>query len=646
MRQGRDYRCFGVWDIETSVEYDAEGHPVDTWLSYGVVGVYLSRDGRPTFRRMFTTWEQFRECLTQIVKLVGGRDFVLYAHNFAFEGDFLFKHVGHPEKIIANGPHRPISTRLKEFPSIDFRCSWKLIDKSVAAIGDAVGLPKLDGDYSPLPRGTVPDRKRVEYCTRDCDIVARGIAPYINEYGNIWKVPFTKTGIVRNMLKEYCRQMDPGRQWDLTPDPELYQIMREAFYGGISIANPYFVGLTVHGVGSFDMSSAYPFAALSEQFPRHMEAGDPSQWNGGAGYWIARLRFVNIKSRYNWAWLPGSRVDADEHALKFNGKVVEAKEVNATVCNIDYENICMTYTFDRVEVLEYYPLSDVQRLPDPVYYLFENLATEKQRLKKVVKIDPSEENKVAYAKAKERFNSLYGMMCQQLSEDIYTVNDIGEWSITEVPLDGSTKKHLCRSYLFGVYITAYTRRNLLRFYVTNAGERLVFGDTDSCKMILPPDGVIVDTNAEGEKKIEKEKVGNLGEWERETFRTHWDPENTETTDTIDEFRTYGAKKYWYRTGEVTHITVAGLPYKGVDKKPIDTSDAAFRLGHVWEKVKLARSFLYFGKAVTVDETLGVLNTVETPPDAGGVALYPVSYTLDMTKSDKLYIKIKYGRVVI
>ena len=643
-RAGREYRVFGVWDIETSVETDDRGHPVDTWLSYGVIGVYLARDGRPAFRRMFTTWEQFRECLRQIVELTGGREFLLFAHNFAFEGDFLIKHIGRVKDVVANGMHRPIAITLEDFPSIKYRCSWKLIDESVKRIGERVCLPKLEGDYSPMKRGEIPSEKRVKYCTRDCDIVALGLVPYIKEYGNLWKVPMTKTGIVRGMLKENCAKMEPVRDWDLTPDAALYDAMRAAFYGGISIANPAFVGLFVHDVECYDMSSAYPFAALSEEYPRKMTEGDPKEWTG-RGWWIAKLRFVNIKSRYSWAWLPGSRMDADKWALKFNGKIVETTELIATVCNIDFENIKKTYTFDRVECLAYYPLSDVQRLPDPIFYLFEDLANAKQTAKKTYKANPTAENALHYAKTKERFNSLYGMMVQAINTEEYIIDDLGRWSVVDLPLEGG-KKHLCRNYLFGVYITAYTRQNLLNFYTTNAGENLVFGDTDSCKMINPDGREIVNTNAAGMAKIDTEKVGNLGEWERERFRVSEDPEDKTEVDRLDEFKTYGAKKYWYRTGDVFHITVAGLPSKTPEGVPIDKSKESFVLGHTWEKCKLARSFLYFGYAETIDEESHILATDETPPDAGGVALYPVGYTLEMTQTDKLYIKHKYGRVVI
>ena len=642
-RPGREYRVFGVWDIETSVTYDEAGHPIDTWLSYGVIGVYLSRNGHPAFRRLFTTWDEFRECLEQIVRLTGGREFVLFAHNFAFEGDFLIKHIGGVKHIVANGVHRPISIVLNDFPSIVFRCSWKLIDESVKKIGERVGLPKLEGDYSPMARGEKPDQKRVEYCTRDCDIVALGIAPYVQEYKNIWGVPLTKTGIVRGMLRDLCKELDPNRDWDFIPPQYIYDVMRAAFYGGIAIANPRFVGLVVSGVLSFDESSAYPFAALTELYPRKMTEGDTKDWKPG-GWWIAKLKFVNVKTKYDWGWLPGSRMDADEWALKYNGKIIESREVIATVCNVDFENICKTYTFDRVECLGFYPLSDVQKLPEPIYQLFERLAKRKQSLKIEYKKNPTPENKMAYSKAKERFNSLYGMMVQAIATEEYIVNERGEWSVIEQEIE-QTRKHLCRNYLFGVFITAYARQNLLNFYVKNAGNDLIFGDTDSGK-IKDTGREIVNTNAEKMKLLDRDLVGNLGEWEQESFRVSDDPADTRETVRIDRFKTYGAKKYWYAVGETTHITVAGLPAKNPDGTPIDTSEDAFHLGHTWEKCKLARSFLYFGKAVTIDEESNELCSLPCPEDAGGVALYPVGYTLDITKTDRRYIKIKYGRDVI
>lgn len=646
MKDARDYRTFGVWDIETSVTKDKDGHPIDTWLSYGVVGIYRTRDGSPLLRRVFTTWDEFAEILTGFGDLIGKRSWILYAHNFAFEGDFLVKNVGRADHVIANGVHRPISIKIDQFPWIEFRCSWKLIDESVEKIGKRIGLPKLEDDYAPMPRGAKPSAKKIKYCTRDCDIVARGIAEMIREYrGNIWKVPLTKTGIVRGKLKEYCKEQEPRRDWDFPPPPECWETERAAFYGGITLANPEFVGVDVPGVWSFDMSSAYPFAGLSETFPRTIRRGSVDDW-GKYPVWIARIEFVNIRSRYAWAWLPSSRIEWDPDTVRFNGKIVESRRIVMALCSTDYECLKMTYTWTDERVIEFYPCEDVQRLPAPVYNLFSDLAEAKQTAKIRYKQDESDENKLTYAKTKARFNSLYGMMVQSPETEDFQINEMGEWIVTENDISNAPHKHTCRNYLFGIWITAFCRRNLLRFAVRNAGARLVYMDTDSCKFIPLPGQIVEDTNAEARTRIDPEKVGNLGEWEREAYKITENENDHRTTDVIDLFRCYGAKKYWYRTGEVNHVTVAGLPHKMPDKKtPIDTSPESFRLGHTWEKCKLARAFLYFGHTITIDETLQTLSAIPSAPDAGGVALYEVGYTLDITQSDRNYLKLVYHREV-
>lgn len=648
MKEQRDYRTFGVWDIETSTTKDKDGHPIDTWLSYGVCGIYRTKDGAPLIRRAFTTWDEFAEILESYGDLLGRRSWILYAHNFAFEGDFLFKNVGHAEKVIANGVHRPISVHIDREPWVDFRCSWKLLDESVEKIGKRVGLPKLEDDYAPIPRGQKPGPEKIKYCTRDCDIVALGIAEMIREYhGNIWKVPLTKTGIVRGALKEYCKEQDPKRSWDFPPPPDCWDAERNAFYGGITLANPEFVGLDVPGVWSFDMSSAYPFAALSEQFPRTIRRADVSEW-GTVPFWIARIEFVNIRSRFAWSWLPSSRIEWSPDTVRFNGKIVESRAISLCICSTDMKCIELTYTWDEMHVVEFYACEDVGPLPRPVYNLFSDLAESKQTAKIRYKENPTNENAIAYAKNKSRFNSLYGMMVQSPETEDFQINEIGEWSVVENKIEDAPHKHSCRNYLFGVWITAYCRRNLLRFAVTNAGNRLVYMDTDSCKFVpIDEKQIVIDTNADARARIDHEKVGNLGEWEREKYPVTEDENDPRRTETIDLFRCYGAKKYWYRTGEVNHVTVAGLPHRMPDRKtPIDTTPESFRLGHTWKNVKLARSFLYFGRATTIDESLNVLSSIPAASDAGGVALYEVGYTLDITKSDRHYLKLVYNREVV
>lgn len=641
----REYTMFGVWDIETSVEMDGDGKPVDTWLSYGIIRLYSSRDASVIFSLRFTDWETLDQMLNRMCILTGGRDTILYAHNLAFDGDFAIKNISNPSKVVATAPHRPISMILNKHPHINFRCSYQLIDKSLKAIGEEIGLPKLDNDYKKLERGELPTEEDWIYCERDCDIVASKILQYIKEYGNIWKIPLTKTGIVREMLREYCERLDSHREWDLLPDHDAYRIMRNAFYGGISMGNPAYIGYHVKGVASFDMSSAYPFSALTGKFPRTITRSNSTEIPA-SGAWIARIRFTGITSKFDWGWLPSSRIKYRWDSIIFNGKLIESEEIEMTLCNIDFASIEMTYTWSDLTVIELWEGDTPQPLPSPIYNLFTDLAERKQTAKIVYKqalkdgldSDTIEKLAIDYAKAKERFNSLYGMMVQEFEQEDFEVDATGHWK-TLPPKYGGRKKHMNRNYLFGVFITAYTRNNLLRFAVTNGGNELIYVDTDSVK--IPDDGrEIIDTNRELYEALDHSKIGNLGEWEREEYGKAEKKSNH-----IDTFKCFGAKKYLIEAGGEIKLTVAGLPHKDPHGNPITSTIDGFTLGTTWERCKLARAFIYASGEMETPDDITTRRYIDGKVDSGGCALYETGYTLGMTLSDITYIKQKYGRTI-
>ena len=119
-----------------------------------------------------------------------------------------------------------------------------------------------------------------------------------------------------------------------------------------------------------------------------------------------------------------------------------------------------------------------------------------------------------------------------------------------------------------------------------------------------------------------------------------------------EFLTYGAKKYAYvKDGEFGY-TVAGLPKHINTIKSFDD----FKLGTTYKDCKLSKRYIYQGIAFDFDaidenELQSVSNLFDLIGDfenkndiktSGGVALFNSDYTLNMTKSDLLYIERNKG----
>lgn len=620
----RVWKYFTVLDIETSSAVNDEGKPIDVWLSYGALCLYRSEDGFLVRRWPFTEWETLRAAFENLKQRMYGRGILCYVHNLAFDGDFLIKNIGFPDDMCATKTHRIVSMVLKSVEWVEFRCSYMLTDKPLAALGDIIGLPKLDGDYTSHARGYEPTAKDWEYNFRDCDIVARYLAEHEFPAAGIWKTPLTKTGKVRNMLKERLKGIP--RKWDIKPDESIYRMLRLAFYGGVSGSNPKHTSIPLENIDSFDESSAYPYVALTERYPTRWEEANDCQRHL---HWIAPVSFYFLSAKFGFGWLPNSRGSDQADVVTFNGKVISAHRITFYLCDIDFENVKLWYDFDYADIGAGIVSDEDDYLPDQIYSLFIDLAAQKQEAKKRYKADPSPENQIAYAKAKERFNCLYGMMVQKMENSHFAIDEnTALW--TEIDDEyKETGQHMNRNYGFGVYITAYSRRNLLLFIAVNGKTNTVAWDTDSAKIKDCNPAAIVDTNSK-QDIIARFPIGNIGQWEHECR--------------YDRFKTFGAKKHIFEIGGQMGQTIAGVP-KGEKYKNPFTFDEIM-CGTNFKDCKLAKAYLFRGRAFAFDEYGESVEEYDASTyDRGGCALYRVGYRLDMTENDKNYIQNVYGRIV-
>lgn len=655
---------FLVLDIETSVLKDSHGIPAATWLSYGHCGLY-DRDGYPRERCRFREWKQLYNWLMEIQQKFIGLRIICFVHNLSFEFDFLIKNISKPDKFLTNSSHGVISATLVDFPQIEFRCTYKLSGNSLAKIGDMVGLPKLDSDYRMILPSTAITDEEIRYCDRDCDIVAVYItSTLLKEFGSFYKIPYTKTGRVRKTYNlfyaEYAKSMKEQKRqimWDLYPPEDCYQAMLDAFAGGICISNPMLTGVVCENLDSYDIKSSYPFVQLTELFPYTIRKHpSPSVTQLVEKFWIAKIKFTNIKSKYEWAWLSVSKMnDFDAmHSEFFNGKLLSAGFIIRTITNVDYEMILKTYTFDSVEVIEFYAMDSYGELPPPYIKTIEKFANEKFRLKNLVdSANPNDDNYIElnkdYMLAKGDFNSIYGMTVQKLVQTEYYIDENYQWHEKDSKYVCKEGKHLKRNFLFGVYTTAYARRNILNGILANCPNTLAYCDTDSMKF-PHTDKPFIDTNTSVPDRYKDNKaIASLGRFGKEK--------------SYEQFVTYGAKKYAYKySGDpVIYLTVAGLPkYKPYDKNgnPISIEYKEhgekkylkhitdFKPGIIFSNCKLAKKYINNNTSFySDDDGFNAYNFENINEDVqqflsdnkistnGGVALFPASYSLDITKMD-------------
>jgi hypothetical protein len=523
-----------------------------------------------------------------------------------------------------------------------------LSSQSLFKIGESLGYPKFESEYRTITPNDEITEIEQEYCERDCDIVAKYISnTCIPEFGTISNIPYTKTGRVRKHFNNFYKlnnEKDIG--WDVMPNEDCYQLLCDAFRGAITISNPRYTGILLHNIDSFDEKSEYPSIMLNEKFPTLIKR---VQNKPKTEYWIAKVRIKHIDSKYEWLWL--SRYKLQEYdvynTIFFNGKLHYSPEIVTTITNIDLDIINKTYEYESIEFLESAECYNVDHLPKSYYDILELFSKRKHELKLELK-DINEnhpnwmEKSIDYTKSKNDFNSIYGMTVQKLMSPEYELDKNFIWYEKEIPYK-KEKRNLKRNFLFGIYVTAYARRNLINAIITNCPKTFVYADTDSVKYVM--NVPFIETNKQLPDELNSiPSFNGLGLFDHD--------------EKYDDFITYGAKKYAYTIDGIAHATVAGLPKKikvdGKIKNSIDSLDD-FYLGKVFNDCKLAKLYIYSGKQFIINENDEVIeitnhdeqtqkylddNNIQTN---GGVALFKASYTLNITAEDKEYLKQFYRR---
>lgn len=674
------YYYFLVLDIETSTLTEKEDDkivPKAVWLAYGYCNLYNYK-GERIEANYFRTWQELRYVFQKYQQRFIHTKLLCFVHNLGYEFDFLLKNVSRPTNMLSNSTHRVISATLEDFPQIEFRCTLMLSMHSLRYLGEQLGFEKLDSEYRfILPSDKVTFDEKV-YCIRDCDVCAKYVASLVEEFGKLRDIPYTKTGRVRKTFYKFYAEKykDNPPEWDKLPPENCYNAMLDAFAGGCVFSNPYFTGRVISNVHSYDITSSYPYAMLKENFPYTIEKKEEFTLEDlKKPFWIAKLKFNNIYSKFAWQWLSVSKMnDCDPISSRyFNGKLIASQWVVRTITNIDYEMIKKTYTFDSVEIIEFYECEKYDKLPYPYIETIKVYAEKKSNLKAIVKSTPRTDSNwlkinAEYNLAKNDFNSIYGMSVQKLMQEEYTIDELYQWHAKEKKYKYS-EKHIRRNFLFGIYITAYARRNLLRGILENCPYSFVYCDTDSIKFI--GENKFKNTNEPlDEPYISIKSLSKLGKFDHDGEYV--------------KFVTWGAKKYAYmekhyysiktitkkaenaikvkRPNRNIYLTVAGLPHYKAGDMTIEYNGNTYDKLNRIEDFKpniIFRNCKHGHKYITTDytfdceeeykienkklitnETLDYLkkNKIETK---GGVVIYNVDYALDITNTDKYWI-LKYG----
>lgn len=617
-----------TFDIETSkIPTDDEGH-YQAFMYIWQVCI----EGNVVFGRRWEELQDFMERVVNAYKLSEGERVVVYVHNLSFEFQFIQDYFNFTD-VFAMASRSILTAKTAH---LEFRCSYKLSNMSLAKFIENTpntlhykGVDDLD--YASV---RTPDTEltviEYGYCFNDVKGLYECVMELLKE-DNIATIPLTSTGYVRRDCRHAMNKNKDNRKMFLRSRLTLlqYKLLRECFRGGNTASDRYLTNLILKIVGSYDLSSSYPFQMIAREYPL-------GKWNYGvipdiktleeynSKYCtIARYTFKNIRLRDEKPipYIPQSKCLAlGDNREIYNGRILHADFLTISMTNIDFDIVKEQYEYDELAVEEFhYSRKGLlpKELRDTIMYYFEK----KSELK------GDEEHYYEYMKSKNKLNSIYGMTVTNIlnTEIEYHDGEYTEKKMTEEEMQEALDKYYKNhrsflNYSWGVFVTAYARREL-EDGLNIAGLDTIYCDTDSVKFIGNHDKEFEAYNERLNKECEEKGIRNYAEVNgKRYYMGIFDKEKG-----YDEFITLGAKKYAFLQNGKLGITVSGLSKKkGAEELEKKGGLRRFQRNEVF--YNSGRTIAQYNSAEIHDITVNGC----TFSTASNLAIVDTTYTLGIT----------------
>ena len=617
-----------TFDIETSkIPTDDEGH-YQAFMYIWQVCI----EGNVVFGRRWEELQDFIQNVVNAYKLTEGERVVVYVHNLSFEFQFIQDYFKFTD-VFAMASRSILTAKTAH---LEFRCSYKLSNMSLAKFIENTPNTLHYKGVDDLDYATVrtPDTELTEveygYCFNDVKGLYECVMELLKE-DNIATIPLTSTGYVRRDCRKAMNKNKDNRKMFLRSRLTLlqYKLLRECFRGGNTASDRYLTNLILKLVGSYDLSSSYPFQMIAREYPL-------GKWNYGvipdlktleeynSKYCtIARYTFKNIRLRDEKPipYIPQSKCLAlgDDREI-YNGRILHADFLTLSMTNIDFDIVKEQYEYDELAVEEFhYSRKGLlpKELRDTIMYYFEK----KSELK------GDEEHYYEYMKSKNKLNSIYGMTVTNIlnTEIEYHDGEYTEKKMTEEEMQEALDKYYKNhrsflNYSWGVFVTAYARREL-EDGLNIAGLDTIYCDTDSVKFIGNHDKEFETYNERLNKECEEKGIRNYTEVNgKRYYMGIFDKEKG-----YDEFITLGAKKYAFLQNGKLGITVSGLSKKkGAEELEKKGGLRRFQRNEVF--YNSGRTIAQYNSAEVHDITVNGC----TFSTASNLAIVDTTYTLGIT----------------
>lgn len=549
-----------TFDIETSRLPDIEQSIMYVW-QFHIHKVKCTIVGR--------TWAELDQLLKQIVsELDEDQRLMIFVHNLSYEFQFMRAiYDFETEEVFAIDSRKVLKCSMYR-NALEFRCSYLHSNMSLEEYTNKFDVEhkKLSGEdfnYNIIRYPWTPlSDQELLYTLHDVWGLAEAIEKEMSvDEDNLYSFPLTSTGYVRRDVKAAMRCC---KQWAVVPqlpDLEIYKLCREAFRGGDTHANRFYVGHVLENVKSADRSSSYPDVICNADFPvsPFVESDDKTYSEvlrlmyDRKKALLLRISVTNIRLRdplWGFPYISKDKCKRVEGAVIDNGRVIEARYIETTLTDIDFRILLDQYDFDDI-VFNTVFYARYGKLPDAMCDVVREYYRRKTALKDV------DGQEVYYMKSKNKLNACYGMTAQDpVKQDIIFSN--GDWSEANNPVDelltaSNERAFLC--YQWGVWVTAHARFQLQEM-IKLAGHFAVYVDTDSVKYLGE-----VDFSAYNAARIADSKKSGAFADDRKGNRHYMGV--AESDGFYATFKTLGAKKYVYTKtlGGKCHVTIAGVNKK-------------------------------------------------------------------------------------
>ena len=218
-----------AYDIETTNYRDGDVKKTVVYSHAFCVDGVVSR---------YRTWEEADAFFRKLISENAGNTVVVFVHNLPFEFQFLKNRFRWTDVFAIADRHKVVRARAE---GIEFRCTLALTNKSLAAVGKEVGIPKLKGDldYGLIRHPETPlSQEEINYIDNDVLIIDELIRQRLQN-DTIANLPMTKTGYVRRRVRSAVRKDCEAADLiaDLHMTTEDYLMARRVFSGGYTHAN-------------------------------------------------------------------------------------------------------------------------------------------------------------------------------------------------------------------------------------------------------------------------------------------------------------------------------------------------------------------------------------------------------------------------